>query len=61
MEIPTSFIGYKKEVVNEIIKEKDNKLSVQQKDIDYLRKQVTDLEKTSKKLAKISVKNSSKN
>ena len=61
MEIPTSFIGYKKEVVNEIIKEKDNKLSVQQKDIEYLRKQVTDLEKTSKKLAKISDKNSSKN
>ena len=47
MDIPTSFIGYNKDAVNEIIKQKDSKLSTQQKDIDYLRKQVENLEKKS--------------
>ena len=43
--IPSSFMGYNRESVKKIIKEKDNKLSVQQKDIDYLRGEITKLEK----------------
>lgn len=45
--IPSSFIGYNKQAVNQIIKEKDNKLSLQQKDIDYLRNEILRLEKSS--------------
>lgn len=43
--IPSSFIGYNKQAVDEIIKQKDNKLNTQQKDIDYLRNEILRLEK----------------
>ena len=43
--IPTSFIGYQKEMVNQIIAEKDNRLKTQQEDINYLRSEVSKLEK----------------
>lgn len=43
--IPSSFIGYNKQAVNEIIKQKDNKLNMQQKDINYLRNEILRLER----------------
>lgn len=46
--IPSSFMGYNKQAVNQIIKEKDNKLSLQQEDINYLRNEILRLEKTIK-------------
>lgn len=46
--IPSSFMGYNKQTVNQIIKEKDNKLSLQQEDINYLRNEILRLEKTVK-------------
>lgn len=46
--IPSSFIGYNKQAVNEIIKQKDDKLSLQQKDINYLRNEILRLERTVK-------------
>lgn len=46
--IPSSFIGYNKQAVNEIIKQKDDKLSLQQKDINFLRNEIERLEKTVK-------------
>ena len=42
--IPSSFMGYNKEVVKEIIKSKDNKLKTQQQDINYLRGQIDSLQ-----------------
>lgn len=44
--IPSSFIGYKKEVVDDIINQKNSKLSTQQKDINYLRNEINKLEKS---------------
>lgn len=46
--IPSSFIGYNKQAVNEIIKQKDDKLSLQQKDINYLRNEILRLERSVK-------------
>lgn len=44
--IPSIFIGgYSKKAVNKIISEKNSQLSKQQKDIDYLRSEITKLEK----------------
>ena len=43
--IPSSFMGYNRQSVNKIIKDKDDKLNTQQKDIDYLRGEITKLEK----------------
>lgn len=44
--IPSSFIGgYSKKAVNKIISEKNSQLNKQQKDIDYLRSEITKLEK----------------
>ena len=37
--IPSSLIGYNKQTVNEIIKQKDTVLHTQQEDINYLRKE----------------------
>lgn len=42
--IPSSFMGYNKDAVNDIITEKDNKLKTQQNDINYLRGQIEELE-----------------
>lgn len=50
--IPSSFMGYNKRSVNELIKQKDDKLKTQQQDIDYLRNQISKLEKTAKKKSK---------
>lgn len=47
-KIPSSFIGYNKQAVHEIIKQKDDKLSTQQKDINYLRDEILKLERTVK-------------
>lgn len=47
-KIPNSFLGYNKKVVDDMIKEKDNKLSVQQKDINYLRKELINAKKKQK-------------
>lgn len=46
--IPSSFIGYNKQAVDTIIKQKDDKLSSQQKDINFLRDEILRLEKTVK-------------
>ena len=50
--IPSSLIGYDKECVNEIIKQKNNILKTQQKDIDYLRQENLNLKKQLKKQEK---------
>jgi len=47
--IPSSFMGYNKEKVNEIINQKDNLLSTQKEDINYLRNEISRLEKQIKK------------
>lgn len=47
--IPNSFIGYKKNVVDEILNQKDSLLGTQQQDIDYLRSEVDKLKKEVKK------------
>lgn len=54
--IPSSFIGYNKQAVDNIIKQKDDKLSMQQKDINFLRDEILRLEKT----VKINKKNTQK-
>ena len=38
-KIPSSFIGYNKTVVKDLINQKNNLLKTQQKDIDYLRQE----------------------
>ena len=40
--IPSSFIGYNKSVVDQLLKEKDGRLKTQQEDINYLRKELLD-------------------
>ncbi len=50
--IPSSFMGYNKQAVNDIIKQKDDLLVTQQKDINYLRGQLDKLEKEKQKPAK---------
>ena len=50
--IPTSIIGYKKSAVNAIIKQKDELNDAQRKDIDYLRSEISRLEKEIKKSKK---------
>lgn len=47
--IPSSFLGYNKEAVNAIMKEKNEKLATQQNDINYLRSELMKLEKANKK------------
>ena len=47
--IPSSLIGYDKNSVNEIIKQKNKLLQIQQNDIDYLRKENLKLKKQIKK------------
>ena len=37
--IPSSFLGYNKNAVNELIKQKNYQLKSQQQDIDYLRQE----------------------
>lgn len=54
--IPSSFIGYNKQAVDSIIKQKDDKLSSQQKDINFLRDEILKLEKTVKSNKKNSQK-----
>ena len=48
-KIPSSFMGYKKDIVKEIIEQKDILLDAQQKDIEYLRNEITKLEKNIQK------------
>ena len=47
--LPTSLIGYKKEAVDKILEEKDKQISAKQDDIDYLRSEISRLEKEIKK------------
>jgi len=59
--IPSSFIGYNKQAVNDIIEKKDSLLSTQKKDINYLRNEITRLEnqiKTTQKIDEFSEENS---
>lgn len=51
-KIPTSLIGYKKSAVHEILKQKDNLVHAQKKDISYLRSEISRLEKRVKKFDK---------
>lgn len=44
-KIPSSFMGYKKDVVNEILNKQDNILNTQKKDIEYLKGEINRLEK----------------
>lgn len=46
--IPSSFMGYNKETVDEILSQKNSKLNLQQEDINYLRKEISRLEKSIK-------------
>jgi len=50
--IPSSFMGYNKTAVNNIIKEKDTRLETQQNDINYLRGQIEKLQNSQKKESK---------
>lgn len=62
--IPSSFMGYNKQAVNELIQKKDSILSTQKKDINYLRNEITRLEKqikTSKKTNQFLEENSEEN
>ena len=43
--IPSSFIGYNKNAVKELIKQKNSQLKSQQEDIDYLRQENLKLKK----------------
>lgn len=43
--IPTSFMGYNKQIVDDILTKKDFELNTQQKDINYLRNEISRLEK----------------
>ena len=43
--LPSSFLGYNKKAVHELIKEKNNKLKTQQSDINYLRTENLKLKK----------------
>lgn len=52
-KIPGSFFGYKKQVVDDMIKERDNKLKTQQKDINYLRKELINEKKKTKVTTRI--------
>ena len=45
-KIPSSFMGYKKEIVEEIINKKDALLFTQRQDINYLRTEIDKLEKS---------------
>ena len=51
-KIPTSFMGYRKDVVKEIINQKDTLLESQQRDIEYLRNELSKLEKRVNKAEK---------
>lgn len=51
--IPTSFLGYNREAVKKILKEKDSLLETQRKDIEYLRQELSQL--TNKKIEKITI------
>ena len=44
--IPSSFIGYNKKTVDELLKEKDSLLETQRQDIEYLRRELSKLQKT---------------
>ena len=44
-KIPSSFMGYNKQYVNEIINQKDRLLLTQKQDINYLRSEIDKLEK----------------
>lgn len=44
-KIPSSLLGYNKKTVDNILKEKNSKLNCQQNDIEYLRSEITKLEK----------------
>lgn len=44
-KIPSSLLGYDKKTVDNILKEKNSKLNCQQNDIEYLRSEITKLEK----------------
>ena len=46
--IPSSLMGYNKQTVNDILNEKNSKLNLQQEDINYLRKEISRLEKSIK-------------
>ena len=46
--IPSSFLGYNKEAVKKLLKEKDNLLETQRQDIEYLRKELSRFEKNKK-------------
>lgn len=62
--IPSSFMGYNKQAVNELIQKKDSILSTQKKDINYLRNEITRLEKqikTSEKSNQFLEENSEEN
>ena len=44
--IPSSFMGYNRDIVNKILEEKDSLLETQRQDIEYLRKELSRFEKT---------------
>lgn len=44
-KIPTSFMGYKKQAVNDILKEHERVNNTQKQDIKYLRSEISRLEK----------------
>ena len=44
-KLPTSLMGYKKSTGDEILKQKDNLVQTQKKDISYLRSEISRLEK----------------
>lgn len=49
-KIPSSFIGYNKHYIDNLLNEKDTLLSTQKQDICYLRSEVERLEKKIKKI-----------
>lgn len=48
-KIPSSFMGYRKDIVEDIINRKDALLFTQRQDINYLRNEIDRLEKSLKK------------
>ena len=42
--IPSSFMGYNRDIVNKILEEKDSLLETQRQDIEYLRKELSRFE-----------------
>ena len=46
--IPSAFMGYKREAVDNLLKEKDALLETQREDIEYLRKELNRYEKMKK-------------